>query len=75
MFKSKSKSKGKETTTTKCCFLVVRLEEQETDLVIWGNVPGEELGGEELMREEEVMGGLVGELVRELEVVEWDLFG
>ncbi|PWY94394.1 Mog1p/PsbP-like protein [Aspergillus sclerotioniger CBS 115572] len=70
----KSTSKWKE-TTTKCWFLVVRLEEQETDLVVWGNVPGGELSGEELRMEEEGMGALVGALGRELKVVEWDLFG
>ncbi|PYI02640.1 Mog1p/PsbP-like protein, partial [Aspergillus sclerotiicarbonarius CBS 121057] len=71
-FKS-SRGKGKG---TKCWFLVVRLEEQGTDLVVWGNVPGEELDGEGVVeREEGCMEGLIEGLRGELEVVEWDLFG
>ncbi|PWY64951.1 Mog1p/PsbP-like protein, partial [Aspergillus eucalypticola CBS 122712] len=65
----------------RCSFLVVRLEEQGSDLVVWGNVPVKEFegrGDEEGLREEE---GVVGEVVEGLlggdglVVAEWDLFG
>ncbi|RAL03758.1 Ran GTPase-binding protein MOG1 [Aspergillus ibericus CBS 121593] len=36
----RSKSRNGQGIGTKCWFLVVRLEEQGSDLVVWGNVPG-----------------------------------
>ncbi|RAH55889.1 Mog1p/PsbP-like protein [Aspergillus piperis CBS 112811] len=74
---------GKEGSkdAVRCTFLVVRLEEQGSDLVVWGNVPVKEFegrGDEEGLREEEgVVGGVVEGLLGGdgLVVVEWDLFG
>ncbi|OJJ97986.1 hypothetical protein ASPACDRAFT_122828 [Aspergillus aculeatus ATCC 16872] len=66
------------TTTTQCWFLLVRLVEQETDLLVLVNVPEKEFvergDAEGLRREVEVGEGVVAELVRGLEVVEWGLF-
>ncbi|XRM40705.1 hypothetical protein ABZX51_004018 [Aspergillus tubingensis] len=67
----------------RCTFLVVRFEEQESDLVVWGNVPVKEFEGrgdeEGLRGEEGVVGGVVEGLLGGdgdgLVVVEWDLFG
>ncbi|PYH70735.1 Ran GTPase-binding protein MOG1 [Aspergillus vadensis CBS 113365] len=69
----------------RCSFLVVRLEEQGSDLVVWGNVPVKEFegrgdgdgdgDGDGLRGEEGVVGGVVEGLVDGLVVVEWDLFG
>lgn len=67
----------------RCAFLVVRLEEQGSDLVVWGNVPVKEFEGrgdeEGLRGEEGVVGGVVEGLLGGdgdgLVVVEWDLFG
>jgi hypothetical protein len=61
-----------------CHFLLVRLEAQETDLLVFFNVPHEEfdksgdargLSGEEVVAEE-----TVGEMVGRLEVCDWGLF-
>ncbi|RAH72249.1 Ran GTPase-binding protein MOG1, partial [Aspergillus aculeatinus CBS 121060] len=66
------------TTTTQCWFLLVRLVEQQTDLLVLVNVPEKEFvergDAEGLRREVEVGEGVVAELVRGLEVVEWGLF-
>ncbi|KAI2851739.1 hypothetical protein CBS11350_946 [Aspergillus niger] len=65
-----------------CRFVVVRLEEQGSDLVVWGNVPVKEFlekGDEDGLRVEEgVVGGCVEALVGDEDgfvVVDWDLFG
>ncbi|PYI30221.1 Mog1p/PsbP-like protein [Aspergillus indologenus CBS 114.80] len=69
---------GTGTTTTQCWFLLVRLVEQETDLLVLVNVPEKEFvergDAAGLRRELEVGEGVVAELVRGLEVVEWGLF-
>ncbi|PYH84169.1 Mog1p/PsbP-like protein [Aspergillus uvarum CBS 121591] len=66
------------TTTTQCWFLLVRLVEQETDLLVLVNVPEKEFlergDAEGLRREIEVGEGVVAELVRGLKIVEWGLF-
>ncbi|OJZ81234.1 hypothetical protein ASPFODRAFT_199178 [Aspergillus luchuensis CBS 106.47] len=74
---------GKEGSkdAVRCTFLVARLEEQGSDLVVWGNVPVKEFEGrgdeEGLRGEEGVVGGVVEGLLGGdgLVVVEWDLFG
>lgn len=71
---------GKEALTSKmtCHYLLVRLEEQGTDLVVFFNVPHDEFDGSGdprgLSREEEVAGDVVGRLVQSLEVRDWELF-
>ncbi|PYH46825.1 Ran GTPase-binding protein MOG1 [Aspergillus saccharolyticus JOP 1030-1] len=73
-----SSGDGALTTTTLCWFLLVRLVEQETDLLVLVNVPQkefEERGDVEGLRQEEAIGeGVVEELVKRLEVKEWELF-
>ncbi|GMF69329.1 unnamed protein product [Aspergillus oryzae] len=73
-----SSAEGELTSTVTLWYLVVRLVEQETDLVVFVNVPREEferagdlrgLGAEERLAE-----GLIDGLVQELEVVDWGLF-
>ncbi|KAJ5138536.1 Mog1/PsbP alpha/beta/alpha sandwich [Penicillium bovifimosum] len=63
---------------TSCHYLLVRLEAQETDLLVFFNVPHEEfdksgnamgLSAEEVVAEE-----TVGEMVGRLEVCDWGLF-
>lgn len=62
-----------------CHYLLVRLEEQNTDIVIFFNVPHEEFDGagdpRGLSREEELGAEVVNGLVRALEVRDWGLFG
>lgn len=65
-----------------CRFVVVRLEEQGSDLVVWGNVPVKEFlerGDVDGLRVEEgVVGGCVEGLAGDEDgfvVVDWDLFG
>lgn len=73
-----SSAEGLLTSTVSLHYLLVRLGEQETDLVVFVNVPHEEfekagdLGG--LEGEEGLARGLIGGLVEVLEVVDWGLF-
>lgn len=71
---------GKEALTSKmtCHYLLVRLEQQGTDLLVFLNVPHEEFDGSGdprgLSREEELAVEVVGRLVQTLEVRDWGLF-
>ncbi|OGM48900.1 putative Ran-interacting protein Mog1 [Aspergillus bombycis] len=73
-----SSLEGGLTSTVTLWYLVVRLVEQETDLVVFVNVPREEfekagdLRGLEV--EERLADGLITAFVEGLEVVDWDLF-
>ncbi|RAL09616.1 Ran GTPase-binding protein MOG1 [Aspergillus homomorphus CBS 101889] len=73
-----SSGEGTLTTTTSCYFLLVRFEEQGTDLLVLVNVPQKEFeeraDAEGLRGENALAGGLIEGLVRELEVLEWGLF-
>ncbi|KAH8435017.1 Ran GTPase-binding protein MOG1 [Aspergillus melleus] len=73
-----SSAEGSLTSTTSCYYLLVRLEEQETDVLVFVNVPREEFeaAGDTrgLAEEEKLAGGLVDELVGRLRIVDWDLF-
>ncbi|PLB34523.1 Ran GTPase-binding protein MOG1 [Aspergillus candidus] len=73
-----SSAEGALTTLTSCFFLLVRLAAQETDLLVFVNVPRKEFEAARdevgLGREEELARGIVGELVERLEVVDWGLF-
>ena len=73
-----SSAEGALTTQTSCFFLLVRLAVQETDLLVFVNVPRKEFEAARdeagLAREEELARGIVGELVERLEVVDWGLF-
>jgi hypothetical protein len=64
--------------TVQCHSLLVRLEAQETDLLIFFNVPREEFekeGNEEgFNMEVKVADGIVGALVETLEICDWGLF-
>jgi hypothetical protein len=59
--------------------LLVRLEEQETDILIFFNVPHKEFDekGEprRLAKEEELANETVNGLIGQLEIVDWGLFG
>ncbi|KAE8356885.1 hypothetical protein BDV28DRAFT_126351 [Aspergillus coremiiformis] len=71
-----SSGDGRLVSTVSVHYLVVRLPEQGTDLVVLVNVPHEEfemdLGG--LEEEERLARGLIDGLVEELEIVDWGLF-
>ncbi|KAB8071140.1 hypothetical protein BDV29DRAFT_159761 [Aspergillus leporis] len=73
-----SSAEGLLTRKVSLHYLLVRLEEKETDLVVFVNVPHEEfekrgdLGA--LEGEEELARGLIGGLVEGLEVRDWGLF-
>ncbi|KAE8358921.1 hypothetical protein BDV27DRAFT_136948, partial [Aspergillus caelatus] len=73
-----SSSEGGLTSTVTLWYLVVRLVEQETDLVVFVNVPREEFEKAGDLRgleaEEKLAEGLISGLVDGLEVVDWDLF-
>ncbi|KAL2829000.1 hypothetical protein BDW59DRAFT_40619 [Aspergillus cavernicola] len=60
-------------------YLLVRLQEQETDILVFLNVPHKEFDGRGdsrgLSREEELASETVDALVERLEVVDWGLFG
>ncbi|OQD74570.1 hypothetical protein PENDEC_c010G02031 [Penicillium decumbens] len=71
---------GKATLSSRltCHYLLVRLEKQETDLLVFFNVPHEEFakGGDVrgLSREESVADEIVAALVEKLEIRDWGLF-
>lgn len=73
-----SSSEGGLTSTVTLSYLVVRLVEQETDLVVFVNVPREEFEKAGDLRgleaEERLAEGLISGMVDDLEVVDWDLF-
>ena len=69
---------GSKTSRMTCHYLLVRLEEQETDLMVFFNVPHVEfdLSGDprELSQEEELASETIKKLAEELEVRDWGLF-
>ncbi|KAA8649797.1 hypothetical protein EYZ11_005387 [Aspergillus tanneri] len=71
-------TQGQAALTTNCHYLLVRLEEQETDLLVFVNVPSEEFDARGDVRgleeENKLAEGLIGELVVRLKVVDWGLF-
>lgn len=73
-----SSAAGPQLSTYSCHFLLVRLEAQNTDLLVFVNVPHEEfdLQGDPaaLSREEELASNLLGKFVETLEVRNWGLF-
>ncbi|KAL2853816.1 putative Ran-interacting protein Mog1 [Aspergillus pseudoustus] len=66
-------------SSTSIHYLLVRLEEQETDVLIFFNVPHKEFDvkGDPrgLTNEEELASATVDGLVKQLEIVDWGLFG
>jgi hypothetical protein len=60
-------------------FLLVRLLEKETDLLLFVNVPHDEFDVQgdsgALAREEALASELVGRLIETIDVVDWNLFG
>ena len=62
-----------------CHYLLVRLEKQKTDLLVFMNVPHDEFDTKGdpagLSREEELATGFVDKLLETLEVKNWGLFG
>ncbi|PLB50228.1 putative Ran-interacting protein Mog1 [Aspergillus steynii IBT 23096] len=73
-----SSAEGSLTSTTSCYYLLVRLEEQETDVLVFVNVPREEFenvgDARGLAEEEKLAEGLVSGLVEKLRIVDWGLF-
>ncbi|EAW06872.1 Ran GTPase-binding protein MOG1 [Aspergillus clavatus NRRL 1] len=69
---------GPRTSRVTCHYLLVRLEEQESDVLVFYNVPHEEfdLAGDPrgLSREEEVAAEGIDKMVETLEVKDWGLF-
>lgn len=67
------------TSRLTCHYLLVRLEKQDTDVVVFFNVPHEEFDGagdpRGLSREEELGAETVDAFVKALEVRDWGLFG
>ncbi|PTU18168.1 hypothetical protein P175DRAFT_0511616 [Aspergillus ochraceoroseus IBT 24754] len=74
-----SSADGALGSTVSCHYLLVRLEEQDTDVLVLVNVPHREFdeNGDPrgLSREEELASELVEGLVEKLHVVDWGLFG
>ncbi|OXV06720.1 hypothetical protein Egran_05512 [Elaphomyces granulatus] len=74
-----SSATGPRLFTHSCHFLLIRLEPQQTDLLVSVNVPHEEfdLRGDPrgLFREEDLASGLLGKLIETLEIRNWGLFG
>ncbi|KAN0080534.1 hypothetical protein V8E54_003738 [Elaphomyces granulatus] len=74
-----SSATGPRLFTYSCHFLLIRLEPQQTDLLVSVNVPHEEfdLRGDPrgLFREEDLASGLLGKLIETLEIRNWGLFG
>ncbi|EPS33283.1 hypothetical protein PDE_08245 [Penicillium oxalicum 114-2] len=71
-------SGGVQVSKVTCHYLLVRLEAQETDLVMFFNVPHEEFDkngdAQGLSREEAVGENTVAALVDQLEIRDWSLF-
>ncbi len=69
---------GAPVSKVTCHYLMVRLEAQETDLLVFFNVPHEEFDksgdARGLSREEAVAEETMGALVGQLEIRDWDLF-
>ena len=77
-FASAASLQGPKTSRMTCHYLLVRLEKQETDLVVFFNVPHAEfdLSGDPrgLSQEEELASDTIKKLAEQLEVKDWDLF-
>ncbi|BCS24297.1 Ran GTPase-binding protein MOG1 [Aspergillus puulaauensis] len=60
-------------------YLLVRLEEQESDFLVFFNVPHKEFNEKGdprgLSKEEELASGVIDELAGKLEIADWGLFG
>lgn len=60
-------------------FLLVRMPDKETDLLVFVNVPHDEFDAQgdsgALVREEAVASKLLGRFVETIDVVDWNLFG
>lgn len=69
---------GAPVSKVTCHYLMVRLEAQETDLLVFFNVPHEEFDksgdARGLSREEAVAEETMGALVGQLEIRDWGLF-
>ncbi|KAI9932763.1 hypothetical protein ASPWEDRAFT_166417 [Aspergillus wentii DTO 134E9] len=69
---------GSQTSKLSCHYLLARLEEQETDLVVFFNVPRDEFDAKGdprgLSREEELATEAIAKMVENLEVKDWGLF-
>jgi len=74
-----SSTTGPHLSTYSCHFLLIRLEPQQTDLLVFVNVPHEEFDLQDnpwaLSREEDLASGLLRKLVETLEIRNWGLFG
>jgi hypothetical protein len=68
-----------DTSTNNCHFLLVRLPDQKTDLLVFVNVPQDELLGQgntgALAKEEELADEVIGKFTEMLDVKNWGLFG
>lgn len=74
-----SSTTGPRLSTYSCYFLLIRLEPQQTDLLVFVNVPHEEFdlqgNPSALSREEDLASGLLRKLIETLEIRNWGLFG
>ncbi|KAL2811113.1 hypothetical protein BJX63DRAFT_444343 [Aspergillus granulosus] len=74
-----SSSDGALGSSTSLHYLLVRLEEQETDVLVFFNVPHKEFDAKGdprgLANEEKLASETVEGLVEQLEIVDWGLFG
>ncbi|GAD94828.1 Ran-interacting protein Mog1, putative [Paecilomyces variotii No. 5] len=74
-----SSAMGPLTSKFTCHFLLARLKEKGTDLLVFVNVPHEEFDktGDPrgLSREEDLASGLVDKMIETLEIKDWGLFG
>ncbi|OKL61083.1 hypothetical protein UA08_03795 [Talaromyces atroroseus] len=76
---SPSAATDSNNSTQSCHFLLVRLPEKETDLLVFVNVPHDEfdLQGDPraLAKEEDLACGLIQKFVEVLDIKDWSLFG
>lgn len=74
-----SSTTGPRLSTYSCHFLLIRLGPQQTDLLVFVNVPHEEFdlrgNPSALSREEDLASGLLRKLIETLEIRNWGLFG
>ncbi|RDW94037.1 Ran GTPase-binding protein MOG1 [Aspergillus mulundensis] len=74
-----SSADGSSVSSVSVHYLLVRLEEQETDMLVFFNVPHKEFDEKGdprgLSREEELAAAIIDGLVERLEIVDWGLFG
>lgn len=77
--RKESFSETSDRSTTSCHFLLVRLPEQQTDLLVFVNVPHDEFDARgdsgALAKEEDLASELIAKFAEVLDIKDWSLFG